>query len=478
MARISVKILSEREIQSIHDASLLILRDTGIMVHHDGALELLARAGARVDKDGRIARLPENLVMDSIEQAGKKYVLYGRDPQRTARFGYGDLVLMSSPGQYSWIDTDSGERRAATIRDAREAIKLGDALSNITIVGSMAQPEQVSQAWRDVYLTGELVKGTGKPTRCWVKNGRTAKYILQIYRTVAGGDAALREKPMVEAFLEPISPLQLPKDGLDIVKEFAQAGQPVSIGPMAMTSGTAPGTVAGTLAQENAEILAGVVVTQLFAPGTPITYGGIPHIMDPRTSICSFGSPEQGLMAVAMVQMARHYGFPAYINVGLTDAKVPDAQAGVEKGTSLLAGALAGADTFGHCGICGTDHAGSLVWLYLDNEVMEYVRRIVRGFEVNADTLATEVVRQVGPGGNFLAEEHTVEHFRKELWLPGTAWTRESWDAWAGGGKRSMAERIKDEVKRILDSHKPEPLQPETAKQVDSIVKAAKRELG
>ena len=478
MARISVKILSEREIQSIHDAALGILRDTGIMVHHDGALELLARAGAGVDRDGRIARLPEKLVMGSIERAGKKYVLHGRNPQRTARFGYGDLVLMSSPGQYSWIDTDSGARRAATIRDAREAIKLGDALSNITIVGSMAQPEQVSQAWRDVYLTGELVKGTSKPTRCWVKNGRTAGYILQIYRTVAGGDAALREKPMVEAFLEPISPLQLPKDGLDIVKEFAQAGQPVSIGPMAMTSGTAPATLAGTLAQENAEILAGLVVTQLFAPGTPITYGGIPHIMDPRTSICSFGSPEQGLMAVAMVQMARHYGFPVYINVGLTDAKVPDAQAGVEKGTSLLAGALAGADTFGHCGICGTDHAGSLVWLYLDNEVMEYVRRIVRGFEVNADTLATEVVRQVGPGGNFLAEEHTVEHFRKELWLPGTAWTRESWDAWAGGGKRSMAERIKDELKRILDSHKPEPLEAETAKQVDLIVETAKRELG
>jgi trimethylamine--corrinoid protein Co-methyltransferase len=478
MARISLKILSDREIQSIHDAALLILRDTGIMVHHDGALGLLARAGARVDKDGRIARLPEKLVMDSIEQAGKKYILHGRNPQRTARFGYGDLVLMSSPGQYGWIDTDTGERRAATIQDAREAIKLGDALSNITIVGSMAQPEQVSQAWRDVYLTGELVKGTSKPTRCWVKNGRTARYVLQIYRTVAGGDASLREKPMVEAFLEPISPLQLPKDGLDIVKEFAQAGQPVSIGPMAMTSATAPATLAGTLAQENAEILAGVVVTQLFAPGTPITYGGIPHIMDPRTSICSFGSPEQGLMAAAMVQMARHYGFPAYINVGLTDAKAPDAQAGVEKGASLLAGVLAGADTFGHCGICGTDHAGSLIWLYLDNEVMEYVKRIVRGFEVNADTLATEVVRQVGPGGNFLAEHHTVEHFRKELWLPGAAWTRESWDAWAAGGKRSMAERIRNEVKRILDSHKPEPLEAETAKQVDSIVETARRELG
>ena len=147
----------------------------------------------------------------------------------------------------------------------------------------MAQPETISEKYRDVVLTAELVKGTGKPTRCWVRNGATARYILEIYRTVAGGDAALRAQPMVEAFLEPISPLQLPGDGLDIVKEFAQAGQPVSIGPMAMTAGTAPGTLAATLAQENAEILAGIVITQLLAPGTPITYGGIPHIMDPRT---------------------------------------------------------------------------------------------------------------------------------------------------------------------------------------------------
>jgi len=477
MAKINVQALSDQEIQTIHDGTMKMLRDTGVMVHHAGALDLLARAGAKVDKDNKIARLPEKLVVESIEQASKKYTLYGRDSQRTARFGYGDFVLMSSPGQYSWIDTDTGLRRAATIQDAREAIKLGDALSNITIVGSMAQPEDVSEAWRDVFLTAELVKGTTKPTRCWVKNGRTAKYILEIFRTVAGGAEALRARPMVEAFLEPISPLQLPADGLDIVKEFARAGQPVSIGPMAMTSATAPGTLAGTLAQENAEILAGVVVTELFAPGTPITFGGIPHIMDPRTSICSFGSPEQGLMAAAMVQMARHYGFPVYINVGLTDAKLPDAQAGIEKGTSLLLGTLAGADTFGHCGICGTDHAGSLVWLYLDNEMMEYVKRIIRGFEVNADTLATEVVRQAGPGGNFLAEEHTVRHFRKELWLPGQAWTRQTWDGWQSQGCTSMADRIAGEVKRILETHEIKPIDEDLAGEIDRIVECAKREL-
>jgi trimethylamine--corrinoid protein Co-methyltransferase len=478
MANIRVQVLSEKEIEAIHAGTIQILRDTGVMVHHDEALELLRQAGAHVKRDKKIARLPERLVMDSIERAGKKYVLYGRDPERTARFGYGDFVLMSSPGQYSWIDTDSGDRRAATEQDAREAIRLGDALGNITVVGSMAQPEEISEAWRDVFLTGELIKGTGKPTRCWVRNGRTSRYILEIYRAVTGGGKTLRDKPMVEAFLEPISPLQLPKDGLDIVREFARAGQPVSIGPMAMTSGTAPATLAGTLAQENAETLAGIVVTQLFAPGTPITYGGIPHIMDPRTSICSFGSPEQGLMAVAMVQMAKYYGFPVYVNVGLTDAKVPDAQAGMEKGTSLLLAALAGADTFGHCGICGTDHAGSLVWLSLDNEVMEYVKRIVRGFEVDAEKVAADIVNKVGPGGNFLAEEHTVRHFREELWLAGPAWTRQSWDGWVGSGSLSMGDRIKEQVRQILSSHEPEPLEAGLAKEVDAIVEAARRELG
>jgi trimethylamine--corrinoid protein Co-methyltransferase len=217
---------------------------------------------------------------------------------------------------------------------------------------------------------------------------------------------------------------QCPKDGLDILREFARAGQPVSIGPMAMTSGTAPGTLAGTLAQENAEILAGVVITQLLAPGTAITYGGIPHIMDPRTAICSFGSPEQGIMAVAMVQIARSYGFPVYVNVGLTDAKLPDAQAGVEKAASLLLDVLAGAETFGHGGICGTDHAGSLMWLAFDDEVMNYITRITRGIEVDGEHLATDVIHSVGPGGNFLSEEHTVRHFRDEIWLPRPVWTR------------------------------------------------------
>jgi trimethylamine--corrinoid protein Co-methyltransferase len=478
MATIKVQILSDHDIQAIHNATVVILRDTGIMVHHDNVLTLLEQAGAKVDRNSKIARLPEKLVMDCVARAGKRYVLSGRDKKYSARFGYGDFVLMSSPGQFGWIDSQTGCLRPASMQDLYDAVCLGDALENINIVGSMAQPQELSQNYRDVVLTGELVKRTTKPSRCWVRNGQSARYILDIYRAVAGGDAQLRANPMVEAFLEPISPLQLPKDGLDIVKEFAQAGQPVSIGPMAMTSGTAPATLAGTLAQENAEILAGVVITQLLAPGTAMTYGGIPHIMDPRTSICSFGSPEQGLMAVAMVQMARFYGFPVYINVGLTDAKLPDAQAGIEKAATMLLGALAGADTFGHCGICGTDHAGSLLWLAIDNELANYVKRIVRGFDVNSENLAIDVVNTVGPGGNFLAEQHTVEHFRRELWLPSSVWTRQTYNIWESQGHSSMADRAREQVNQILGTHKPEPIDEGLAREIERIVECAKRELG
>jgi len=477
MANIQVNALTEQEISDIHEASLAIVRDTGVLVHHEEMLRLLGQAGATVDTTTRIARLPERLVMDSVAQAGKQYTLCGRDPARVARYGQGDFLLLSSPGQYAWVDAETGRRRPATIQDAHDAIRLGDALDHITIVGAMAQPEEISERYRDVFLTGELVKGTTKPTRCWVRNGATARYILEIYRAVAGGAEALRTRPMVEAFLEPISPLQLPRDGLDIVKEFAQAGQPVSIGPMAMVAGSGPGTLAGTLAQENAEILAGVVITQILAPGTPITYGGIPHIMDPRTGICSFGSPEQGLMAVAMTQMGRFYGFPVYINVGLTDAKTLDAQAGAEKASTMMLGALAGADMFGHAGICGTDHAAGLEWLLADHELLAYVKRVARGFDVTRETLATDVVRSVGPAGSFLAEEHTVRHFRDELWLPGAAWTRQTWDAWANEGRRTIGDRLRDEAKRILTEHTPDPIDEKLAAEIDRIVEAARRDL-
>ncbi len=430
-----------------------------------------------MDLSTSTARFSEEIVLGAVERAGKQYVLHGREPGKVARFGHGERNLMSTPGQYAWFDYETNERREPTLADARAAITVGDALPNVTVVGAMAVAGDAPLPIRDVLLTAELVRGTGKPTRCWPVTRKSTDYVLEIYKAVAGGAEALRARPMVETFLEPISPLQLPEVGLDVMIPYLEHGQPVSIGPMVMASGTGPATLAGTLAQENAEILGGIAVIQCLAPGAPVMYGGIPHILDPRTSICAFGSPEQGLMAIAMAQLGQFYGFPVYVNVNLTDAKLPDIQAGIEKMGSFLLGMLAGADQFGHAGIVGTDHGASLEWLVIDDEAMGYARRVARGFAVDEETLALDVISSVGPGGNYLAEDHTVDHFRTELFLPGPRWTRDSFDAWKSAGGASMGERAHAEVETILASHQVAPLDPALDREIDRIVEAARREL-
>ena len=315
---------------------------------------------------------------------------------------------MSTPGQFAWFEAGTGQRRDPTLADARAAITLGDALLNVTVVGAMAVPLDIPTPIRDVVTTAALVRGTGKPTRTWPVSRASTQHVLAIYEAVAGGTAALRERPMVETFLEPISPLRFPETGLDVMIPFIERGQPVSVGPMVMASGTGPATLAGTLAQENAEILAGIAIVQAFAPGHAMMYGGIPHVMDPRTSTCSFGSPEQGLMALAMAQVGQAYGFPVYVNSNLTDAKRLDAQAGIEKAASLVMSVIGGADQLGHAGIVGADHGAGLDWLVVDDEALGFAKRIARGFEVDDDTLAYDVIAAVGSSGDFLAEEHTV----------------------------------------------------------------------
>ncbi|MCR4405595.1 MAG: trimethylamine methyltransferase family protein [Anaerolineae bacterium] len=468
-------VLTQHDIESIHHTSLAILRDVGVSLPNQEVLEALAGAGADVDFNHQVARIPERLVVDSVERAGKQYILYGRDPNRTARFGYGDFVLVSSPGQFAWVDEDGGPRRQPTQEDARAGILVSDALEHIDIVGAMGMPLDIPAEYRDVWMAAELVKNSTKPTHVWVANGRSLEYILRIYEAVSGGRQAHRQRPMIAAFIEPISPLRFPETGLEILITCARYGLPIAFGPMVQAGATGPATLAGTLALENAEILAGIVLAQLFGPGVPVCYGGIPHIMDMRSSQISFGAPEQGLMAVAMTQIARYYGLPVYINVGLSDSKRVDIQSGLERGMTLLMGALAGADTFGHMGILGADQAASLEQLIVDNEMAAYIKRILRGFEVNEDTLALDVIRKVGIGGNFLGEAHTRQHFRQELWFP-TTFDRRRWDEWWAAGARSMADWAHERKTQILAEHRPPSLTLELTRELDDIVAAARRE--
>jgi len=231
------------------------------------------------------------------------------------------------------------------------------------------------------------------------------------------------------------------------------------------------------MAQQNAEVLAGLVVTQCVREGLPVCYGGLCHAFDMGTTQVIFGGPEQAIFGAAMTQMGKHYGLPVYVNSGLTDAKVPDAQAGLECAATLQMAVAAGADIFGHMGICGADQAASLDVLLMQSEIIAYLESVACDMVFDDETFAVDVVEAVGPGGTFVAERHTCDHFRDELWFPSLL-DRGYYDAWRDAGGADLAARCASEKTRLLAEHAPEPLPADLNRELSRIVKAAERELG
>ena len=469
-------VLSDDHIRRIHETSLAILERVGVHVPHEEVLGRFADAGAAVDRAAERVRIPPDLVLGSLARAGKQFTLHGRDLKRTAPFGQGRRNYNSVAGEAFWVDEPGAKRRSASLADVATASRFADALERVTIVGAMADPQEIPVGVRTVEAVAALLKHTTKPIHFWYHDRASARYLNEIMVAVRGDEARAARYPLWYPFLEPISPLRFPFNGIDLLFETARLNLPVPIGPMAQTGLSAPGTLAGTMAQENAEILAGVCITQLVRPGMPICYGGICHAFDMRTTQLIFAGPEQAIFGVAMTQMGKHYGLPVYINVGLTDSKRPDAQAGLEAGATLLPGAAAGADVFGHMGISGVDQASSLDMLVLQDEVIGYVESALRQIDFSDEALGLEEIEAAGPGGTFIDRDHTVAHFRRELWFPRLL-DRSFYGAWRDGGATSTEERCRRRKEEILATHEPEPVGDDLARALDEIVGAARRHL-
>ncbi|MBU4200970.1 MAG: trimethylamine methyltransferase family protein [Kiritimatiellae bacterium] len=474
---LKIQVLSSEDIANIHATSIRILGEIGVKIDHEQILKLLKDTnGARVHPDTGTVTFSEELVNKSIQTTTKQHSVYGRDRVQKVTFGGGDIIFKSSDGDQAWIDLERKERRKGTLADVRQSIMIADRLENINLVGPMVLPAEIPVEVVDIHLFAELLTHTTKPVTCWLYNRTSAKYVLEILKLFAGGADELRKFPMVQTCIEPVSPLKMGKEVLDILMLFADMGLPVRIAPMAIGMATAPVTLAGLIAQENAEVLAGVVVTQMLCPGMPVLYDAAQHVMDPRSSVLSYGAPEQALMAVAITQVAKSYGFPVYVDVGYSDSKTPDAQSGFEKGITLLMGILAGADTFGHMGICGPSQGASLEQLVIDDEMIGYIKRILRQFEVNSDTLAFDVTKRAVADSSFITDDHTLQHFKNELWFP-SIFNRGNWEEWAKNGGKSILDSAIEKKTRLLNEYQPVPIDNEIQKEIDKILKAATREI-
>lgn len=469
LTRWSCPVLGEAGIATIHAASLSVLARTGIRVYSRRILAELRRAGMHVDEERELVWIPAEHVEAALRAAPRSYVLAGREPEL-------DLPLDGTRGYLSVdgsaaevLDLETGLRRPSTSADLVAVTRLADALPEIGFLWQGAEAGDVPAAIRPLHeLRIQLTHSSKHVQLMTAVTPEVAEGAVALAAAVAGGLDALRARPILSAFQVSLSPLAFEGQALEAAFVYARSGVPAGFMVMPITCATAPATAAGTIVQSNAELLAGITILETLAPGAPTFYGACPTVMDLRTALIAAGGPEDALFQLALSELGHHYGLPTSIGTFATGAKRPDWQSSLENTLSGFASLLGGADMLSGAGLLHAARVFSLQQMVLDAEIFGLLGRFTDGINLGAEELALDVIDDVGPGGNFLSEYHTVRTMRR-LWQP-RFFDRGTWEAWDEAGRPDPADRARDLVRELLAAHAPAPLPGGVADDLDRIV--------
>lgn len=461
------KPLTDRQVEEIHKASLALLQQTGVQVEEPEALEMFEEAGA--DVEGNRVRLPPSLVEDAIDSAPSRVVLAGRAPEHDLILEDARVHIGTGGAALQVLDLETDEIRKAVLKDVAEMARVVDALDNIHFYLVPIYPTDIPDEKVEISKYYASLANTSKHVQAGAYTVQGIHDVVEMCERIAGSPGAVRERP-IASFITSwmVSPLKFATDVTTLLIEVCRQGMPVVLSAAPMAGSTAPITLAGMLAQLNAEQLSGLTLTQLTNPGTPVLMGPIPATADMRSGKYLGGSVELGIGNAAIAQLAHFYQVPIYNSAGMTDSKLPDIQAGMEKAQSAIQVALAGANFIHHAaGMIEDMSTIAYEQFVIDNEMLGMAMRAVRGIKVDDDTLALEAIDRVGPGGHFLAEDHTMRYMRTEHYYPSDVFDRRGRDQWEQDGATDAWTRAKEAARRILQDHDPEPLDPE----VDNWIK-------
>ena len=469
----TVEVLSRDEIHEVHQAVLAILKDPGIRIKHEEALDIFKRGGADVDLEKQAVHIPSSLVDYALNHAPRFMTVCGRDPKYDLK-SYNGIHYSSGHGATFIIDIDTGERRPSTKKDLENNVRIHDALENTHFIFPEIYPQDVPEAVLDRHISQALLSNTEKPVIATAFSGKGAKDLLKMGIAIAGSEEALRQRPMFTVSLGIISPFSFEPNRVDALIEMCRFGHPFQIYTIPSAGTTSPVTLAGTLVLMVAELLSGLVLTQLVNPGVPVRLMGYAGTSDMRSGDFTFGSPEKTLMAAALAQMLRFYGVPMGVHGSTTRANALDAQVGYETGILNLFSALSGSDVIIECTSASLENTATSFpeQAIIGNEICSFINRILQGIEVNSDTLAVDVIREVGLGGEYLTHTHTMEHFRAEQW-DAELGNRMTMEAWEKDGALDIRAKAREKLKTILATHQPKPLEPEVQKKLQKIVDEA-----
>lgn len=465
------EILSQSDMDQIHDASLQVMEKVGLDIHYTPALELLSKAGAKVD--GNRVFFPGKLVETQINQAPEQFCLHARNPENNVIVG-GDHALFLPANCPPFVsDLDNG-RRYGTLADYENFVKLTHHSKNIDMSSNiLIEPSNVPVEQRNVNMLYATMKHTDK---CFMGGalGRTgADETMKMVAMLFGiEEDTLPDKARVISIPCSLTPLKYDELMLECLMAYAAAGQPVIVNSLAIAGATAPVTLAGTLVVENAEILAGIVLAQLVRQGTPVVYGGASTSADMRTGALAVGAPEMSLNNIMTAQMARFYRIPSRAVGALTEAKQVGSQSAYESMMNLTSAVSCGLNMILHAaGALESINCMSYEKFIIDDEMCGMARRIKQGVSVTPETLGLEAIKEIGPGGHFLGNPHTFRHFKTEFFMPKLG-NRTSYDAWNKSDEKNMARKANKEWKEILSQYSPPELSPDIDADLKSYVQS------
>ena len=463
------KVITSEEVQQIHQTTLRILGEVGIILGHTETRELLLDFGAAL-KDDRVL-LPPDLVESSLSKCGGPVSVTGRNGT-TLKLGSGGVKWHNLGGARDIFDPISGTARNAVVQDVRDATRLLDALEHASTITPFFTPTDIPGEIMSLAMYRHALPYTTKPLQGpGVQSPGEVNFAVEL-ATAAG----LVGIPSLS--VSPISPLNFPDDIAASIVEIAKFGIPFGPLPCPTAGSTAPLSLAGALTQQNAEVLASLVIAQCAKPGLPMIYCGRLAMMDPHTGGSIWGGIEMGLASAATVQIGHLYNLPVNVYGFSTNAHYLDIQNGYERAINAILPALAGADELSGIGEMNAGVMGSFAQIVVDNEVAASVKRAIRGFDVNEDSMAFDVIASVMDGArNYLAEMHTVRYLRAGEQQQTKLCERGTFKEWERNGRVGMAQRAQEEAKRILSQHEVPPLTDAQDSELDKILVAAQKQL-
>jgi trimethylamine--corrinoid protein Co-methyltransferase len=474
MLRLSV--LTDAELEAIHQATLRILSEVGVVLTQPEAREVLAGAGAAVRGDRVL--LPPDLVERSLAQCPRQVTVRGRDGQPVV-LGDGALHWHNLGGAREVYEPRTGGRRPATLQDVRDSARLLDVLASVTTITPFFTPQDVPGSVMSLAMYRHVLSHTTKPVQGpGVQTGAEVRYAARMAAVVGPPEKGAQLNALLTLGISPVSPLFFPDDVAEAMMAAARLGVALTPLPCPIAGATAPMSIAGALAQQNAEVLASLVLAQLVRPGLPIVYCGRLAMMEPRTGLSVWGGVELGLASAATVQIGHRYGLPVNVYGFSTNSHTLDLQSGYERAFNAVVPALAGADELSGIGEMEAGVLGSYAQMVCDDEIAASVNRLRRGFAADADALAVEVIAEVmGGPRNYLGEPHTVRYLRAgEILLTRLA----ERGGWAGdrAERGGIVERAQAEAERLLAEHVVPPLSDDQERELDAIMREAERTLG